>query len=131
MPVGLTHLRPGIDPGIVDTWASKMSDEDNERKVSEIEAAWKRHLSHHWSGDKPEVLRNRLSEAQNWRCCYCGQRMMETGSQLDAPTFEHVVPRSLGGSDDCANLVIACFSCNVKRGPEMWDLHSQLLTSGS
>ncbi len=49
--------------------------------------------------------------------------MTGTGSEPDAPPFEHVVPRSLGGSDDSANLVIACFSANVRRGSEMWDVH--------
>ena len=48
--------------------------------------------------------------------------MMGTGSDPDAPTFEHVVPRSLGGSDESANRLIACFSCNVRRGSEMWDV---------
>ena len=32
------------------------------------------------------------------------------------PTIDHVVPRSKGGRDSWANLVLACDKCNVKKG---------------
>jgi 5-methylcytosine-specific restriction endonuclease McrA len=57
-----------------------------------------------------------LAEAQNWRCCWCGFRMDGTGMDWDAPTFEHVVPRSKGGLNELDNLVIACRQCNGARG---------------
>ena len=61
-------------------------------------------------------LRDRLSEAQNHRCCWCGKRMDETGPRDDRPTFEHVTPLSRGGEDTPANLAIACLRCNHDRG---------------
>lgn len=60
--------------------------------------------------------KERLSEAQNHRCCYCGIRMMGTGHDDSAPTFEHVVPRYHGGTNDMSNIVIACRKCNNDRG---------------
>jgi 5-methylcytosine-specific restriction endonuclease McrA len=61
-------------------------------------------------------LRDRLSEAQNHRCCWCGKRMDETGPCDGRPTFEHVTPLSRGGEDTPANLAIACMRCNNDRG---------------
>lgn len=62
-------------------------------------------------------LRIALCEAQNWRCCYCTCRLTmrdwEDGGAF--PSFEHVVPRSKGGSNHRDNLVIACEPCNVDR----------------
>ncbi len=59
--------------------------------------------------------RDRLAEAQNHRCCYCGVRF---GLGDDAPTLEHVHPRSHGGSNALSNLVVACCRCNTMRGTE-------------
>ena len=43
-------------------------------------------------------------------CAYCGRR--------DAERYEldHIVPRSLHGSDRVSNLVVACHECNVRKG---------------
>lgn len=57
---------------------------------------------------KLRVLRERVAEAQNWRCCYCGERS-------DALTLEHVVPLGSGGSNDWDNCVAACLDCNNRR----------------
>lgn len=61
------------------------------------------------SGDK-----ERLCEAQNHRCCYCGLRMV-AGDHDSYPTLEHVTPLSSGGADELANIVIACRGCNEER----------------
>jgi|SRR3989344_1486253 len=55
---------------------------------------------------------DRLGEAQNWRCCYCGIRMLNISNFKDEPTLEHVIPKSKKGPDHPDNLVIACFDCN-------------------
>lgn len=39
----------------------------------------------------------------------------------DAPTLDHVVPRSRGGSDDPSNLRCAHFRCNCLRGDQLLD----------
>lgn len=41
-------------------------------------------------------------------CHWCGAEY--------APTLDHVIPRSMGGSDKIENLVLACEDCNQARG---------------
>ena len=55
-------------------------------------------------------IRERLSEAQNHRCAYCGGDVRETA------TLEHVVSKYAGGKNAQDNLVVACPGCNVRRG---------------
>ena len=44
-------------------------------------------------------------------CQYCGSK-----SKL---TLDHVIPKSKGGLDTWDNLVVACSSCNVKKGDKL------------
>lgn len=55
-------------------------------------------------------MRDRLSEAQNHRCAYCGCDVWGIASA------DHVEPWSRGGSDDWLNLVAACPACNSAKG---------------
>lgn len=43
-------------------------------------------------------------------CAYCGRRL-----EWNEATLDHVEPRSKGGSDRCANLVLSCEPCNVRK----------------
>lgn len=61
-------------------------------------------------------IRDRLSEAQNHRCCYCFCRMDGVGEEDNAPTIEHAVPRAHGGRNSQDNLVVACSRCNKRVG---------------
>ena len=64
---------------------------------------------------KNVYVRNRLAEAQNWHCCWCGcETIPESGKDYSA-TIEHVIPRSKGGSDDQDNLAMSCHKCNKER----------------
>lgn len=45
------------------------------------------------------------------RCQYCRQRV-----PLEETTYDHVVPRSKGGQTNWENVVIACMTCNQKKG---------------
>lgn len=56
--------------------------------------------------------RNRLAEAQNWRCAYCG-----CGLEPGTATIEHVVALCLGGPHSEENMVAACEPCNHARRP--------------
>lgn len=47
-------------------------------------------------------------------CAYCGRTPPEVLLHVD-----HVVPRAAGGSDDIANLVTSCDTCNLGKGPRM------------
>jgi 5-methylcytosine-specific restriction endonuclease McrA len=44
-------------------------------------------------------------------------------------TFDHVLPRSLGGTNVKDNLVIACLVCNGRRGNQRWDVYLQIVSS--
>jgi 5-methylcytosine-specific restriction endonuclease McrA len=46
------------------------------------------------------------------RCHWCSIQMRYPWT----PTIEHMVPKSLGGSNRLENLVLACDWCNQKRG---------------
>lgn len=56
--------------------------------------------------ERREIRRKKLQE--NPRCVYCSKRLMERTATLD-----HIVARSNGGTDDEANLVLACTACNL------------------
>jgi 5-methylcytosine-specific restriction endonuclease McrA len=45
------------------------------------------------------------------KCQYCGS--------TKHLTIDHVVPKSKGGSEDWTNLVVACSSCNTKKGDKL------------
>jgi 5-methylcytosine-specific restriction endonuclease McrA len=56
---------------------------------------------------KKRVVKKRLYRDQNGLCYYC--------RELFPPiemTFDHVVPRSRGGTNQNTNLVLACAPCN-------------------
>lgn len=59
-------------------------------------------------------FRQRVAEAQNWRCCYCGCRI-EPGTA----TLDHVIPKTKGGGSEYGNCVAACLPCNNAKG-DMW-----------
>lgn len=61
-------------------------------------------------------MRTRLSESQNWKCCWCGCNTTDQRGFLNSTTIEHVIPKSQGGSDDWENLAMACHRCNSRRG---------------
>lgn len=88
-------------------------------REAEIEAAWTIHNDWKtWRGrdELTREARDRLAEAQNWRCAWCGGRMDGTLREPDAPTFEHLIPRSKRGRDTIDNVVIAHRKCNQARG---------------
>jgi 5-methylcytosine-specific restriction endonuclease McrA len=71
--------------------------------------------------DLTRKIKIALCEAQNWRCCHCGciLSLNPNHPHKTFATFEHVVPRSEGGSDLRENLVIACWLCNNERGAKL------------
>jgi hypothetical protein len=53
---------------------------------------------------------DKVLERDGARCRYCALRLEE-----NEVTFDHVFPRSRGGSDKPDNLVVACMPCNLKK----------------
>lgn len=73
-----------------------------------------------------EGLRRQIIEEANHRCEYCQTSSRLTGIPL---VMEHILPRSLGGTDDRVNLAAACYRCNEFKGTktEAVDPESQQL----
>lgn len=55
--------------------------------------------------------RRNIFARDNHQCQYCGRRFPKQDLTVD-----HVVPRSRGGGDTWDNLVLACTTCNLKKG---------------
>jgi hypothetical protein len=62
--------------------------------------------------------RARIYERDGWHCQYCGLRI----TCREEGTCDHVIPVSLGGSNEDSNLRLACRSCNSTKGDrsEQW-----------
>jgi 5-methylcytosine-specific restriction endonuclease McrA len=73
-----------------------------------------------------------------WLCHYCGLLLIPigqlhvygipdgTGSYfipdgMDTCVADHVMPKSQGGRDELSNLVLACSSCNTRKGTMGYD----------
>ncbi len=59
-----------------------------------------------------ELVRQRAGN----RCEYCLLRQEQSGLSHHV---EHIVAKQHGGSDDLANLALACNRCNASKGPNL------------
>ena len=60
-----------------------------------------------------------IYKRDNNKCQYCGATR--------SLTIDHVIPKSRGGGDTWENLVVACSSCNVKKGDKFLEQTSMKL----
>lgn len=56
-----------------------------------------------------DLTRRNLLRRDGMKCQYCGKSNVQL-------TIDHILPRSRGGREEWENLVIACVSCNNKKG---------------
>lgn len=68
-----------------------------------------------YAGKTPSALE--LARAQRWKCVLCGGKLSTQHVHPHALSLsiDHTIPRSLGGTDDPANLTAAHLICNVKK----------------
>lgn len=55
-------------------------------------------------------------------CCYCKYVFL-----VEKLTIEHIIPHSLGGTNDDANIALACGPCNQKKGREAWFIKKNII----
>lgn len=60
--------------------------------------------------------------AQN-ACEYC--HLHQDDSPLAALHVEHIIPKIHGGSDDVANLALACIDCNLHKGTNLTGIDAE------
>jgi HNH endonuclease len=59
-----------------------------------------------------EAVKQSVRERANYLCEYCHSLELLSANRF---TIDHIVPRSLGGSDELDNLALACRRCNERR----------------
>ncbi len=59
-----------------------------------------------------EATKQFVRERANYLCEYCHSLEVLSANRF---TIDHIVPRSLNGSDDLDNLALACRRCNERR----------------
>jgi len=65
---------------------------------------------YHYIDAEPKFCRRSIFRRDKFRCQYCGNRF--TSDEL---TFDHVIPRSLGGKTEWTNILTACVRCNTAK----------------
>ncbi len=75
-------------------------------------------------GEDREDRMTALLQAQENKCAYCEVKFsQETDPDYEAewiePTFDHVVPKSRGGSNNIKNGLAVCWGCNNRKDDKM------------
>ena len=63
------------------------------------------------------LTRRHVRERAGHRCEYC--HLPEGQSPVAKLQIEPILPRKHGGSDDSANLALACIACNLHKGANL------------
>ena len=74
-----------------------------------LEVVSNKHISRknsHWTRRK----RIQLFYQYEGKCYWCGKQL-----EFNVATLEHIIPKSIGGTNAYENLTIACQSCNSKK----------------
>ena len=77
-----------------------------------------------WKWQTTRFSRQNVFRRDKFRCQYCGVK--QAGAEL---TFDHVVPKSVGGKTGWLNIVTACKPCNQKKGDRTPQQANMLLLS--
>jgi 5-methylcytosine-specific restriction endonuclease McrA len=124
---GATYYRPATQPG---RFCKRSCYESSKAWVcgsclacgkSMVTIHGGRYCSSECDPERPRIgpaKRRRIFKRDGYVCHLCGELTLpdEPFPNLKAPTLDHVVPWSYGGSDEEENLKCACWSCNSARG---------------
>lgn len=62
-------------------------------------------------------LRGAIKDRDGEQCRFCGKKVNFNDGKSDAGgTYDHLTPTSQGGQNTADNLVVACRTCNTKKG---------------
>jgi hypothetical protein len=64
----------------------------------------------------PPAMRQQVIAEAHQCCEYCQTQQQLIGMPL---VIDHIIPRSLGGSQDRTNLAASCYRCNEFKGPRI------------
>lgn len=92
---------------VVETWGDEVFRSPS-RSIAVPKVVALRHYVH--VDAAPKFCRRSILLRDRFRCQYCGQRF--AGDDL---TFDHVVPRSAGGTTVWENILSACVECNKRK----------------
>lgn len=102
-------------------WISKFEEAQQSRSPeARRQAAWR---EAHGKGSKTPSNKTDFGSIRRLRvldgdlCSYCETKLdFRLGRSQSTATLDHVSPRQLGGGDEEDNLVLACWSCNSRKG---------------
>lgn len=69
------------------------------------------------------AMRARVRERAGNCCEYCG--LPQEAESFFTFHIEHIIARQHGGSDSTENLALACYHCNLRKGPNLTSLDGQ------
>ena len=75
-----------------------------------------------WRGHISRGMKEYIYQRDEYICQYCGIHCYESYvSNSSAVTIDHIIPYTLGGSDEADNLITCCRECNGIKGSEVFE----------
>jgi len=76
------------------------------------------------------VYRSRIFERDQWCCQLCHSKVNRDAvvPNPKAPTLDHILPLSKGGTHEPSNVQLACFLCNSLKGDRLYLGRSEQLS---
>ena len=110
------HSRQKQDPEYL-RQKSRKSRSANRERARQVYRDWYAFIR---SGNVSSAQLKALYAAADGKCHYCGTEINKPSFKKSTPRgFDHVIPRTKGGSHTLSNLVVCCAKCNVSKGVKL------------